>query len=64
MTKLDINGNTVTTNRNYLLGVLRNMGLGKAFRDDYGRMLVPTADGGQIIFFEEDEPQLIKNWGR
>jgi hypothetical protein len=63
MIKLDINGNTVATNRQYLLSVLRNIGLSKYEFDSYGLVMIPTADGGQIRFYMVDEPFLASRLG-
>ncbi len=64
MTKLDVNGNTVTTNRKYLMAVLRNTGLEGTEFDSAGRAMVPMADGGMIVFFLSDEPGLARKLGR
>lgn len=59
MTKLDINGNTVSRNRNYLVRVLGNMTSPEIEIDSVGRVMVKTGDGGMIVFFEEEERRVF-----
>lgn len=59
MTKLDINGNTVTKNRDYLLKVIRNMKNPVYEIDSAGRYMVECGDGGSVRFFGSDEPRLV-----
>lgn len=55
MTKLDVNGNTVSRNRRYILAVLAQTS-GKAELDGYGRAMLPMPNGGMVVFFMADEP--------
>lgn len=59
MTKLDINGNTVSRNRRYLISVLGNLTAPNIEIDSVGRVMVKTGDGGMIVFFKEEEPRIF-----
>ena len=55
MTKLDVNGNTVSRNRRALLGILVHT-TAKVELDGYGRAMLPMPNGGMVVFFMADEP--------
>jgi len=57
MRKRDINGNTVSTNRRYLQGVIRNMPVINYHMDSAGYILIDTPDGGHIIFHSQQFPR-------
>ena len=63
MVKVDLNGNTTAHNRAYCLDLLRNIGLQTYERDSVGRIIIHTADGGYICFFEQDEPRISQRLG-
>ena len=73
MRKMDINGNTVSTNAEYCTHLIANMTSGTYHTDDHGRIMVDTGDGGYIVFFEQDRPKTViqvegklkhvKKWG-
>jgi len=63
VTKIDENGNTVSTSYDYLRKLVRDKGrnMGDTFTtDSHGRIMVDVTKGGYIVFFEQDEPQLAE----
>lgn len=56
MIRIDVNGNVTSRNRNYLLRVVRRVGTRNAGVDSAGRVILPLADGGHIIWFQKEEP--------
>lgn len=56
MTRVDINGNTVSTNTKGLRQKIRNA---KTYiTDSAGRYMVDDDKGGYVVFFAQDEPEL------
>lgn len=60
MTKLDINGNTVSKNENYLISVIRSMKKPEYEIDSANRYMVSCGDGGSIRFFGQDYPRMAE----
>ena len=59
MTKMDVNGNTVTTSTVYCKALIRGLPAGTTYTTDaFHRIMVTLADGGYIVFFEQDEPHV------
>ena len=61
MRKRDINGNTENRHRAQLWRAVRYMQSGTYTIDSVGTVMVDTADGGHIVFLDEDEPTLMEN---
>lgn len=56
MTRMDINGNTVSKNATALR---RKVHMAQTYQtDSVGRIMVEDGHGGMIVFFAQDEPAL------
>ena len=62
MLKTDVNGNTVSTNRNYCMQQIRDKKT-RVDTDAAGRVMVDLEDGGTIWFFAYNEPRITKKLG-
>lgn len=59
MTRVDVNGNTVSKNEVTCLRLIRQLPTGATYRTDaHRRIMVDLPDGGYIVFFEQDRPRL------